>query len=59
MNIYMYLMEFECCDCGATLLLERDREPEICPYCQGDIDYSPGKIEVIERYTPRKYKTKE
>lgn len=52
----IYLHEFECKDCKATVLLERDLEPDYCPYCQGDIDYSNGKIEVVAKYTPRKYK---
>lgn len=51
----IYLTEFECIDCEATLLLERDLEPTICPYCQGDIDYSTGKIGVIAKHTPRKH----
>jgi len=53
----IYLHEFECTDCKETLLLERIKTPELCPYCQGDIDYSNGKIEIVAKYTPRKYKS--
>ena len=53
----IYLHEFECIECEETLLLEMDKEPELCPYCQGCIDYSNGNIEVVAKYTPRKYKS--
>lgn len=50
----IHLTEYECTECDATLLLERERNPENCPYCHGDIDYSAGRIEVIATHTPRK-----
>lgn len=54
----IYLWEFECQNCGETLLLDREKA-ECCPYCQGSVDYSNGKIEIIAKYTPRKYRKDE
>lgn len=49
----MFLHEFKCVDCKAILLLERSKGPERCPYCEGDLDYAPGRIEPVMEYTPR------
>jgi Zn finger protein HypA/HybF involved in hydrogenase expression len=51
-----YLYEYECRDCKETLLLRNDIDMDgYCPYCEGDLDYSAGKIEPIIEYIPRKY----
>ncbi|WP_170961562.1 MULTISPECIES: hypothetical protein [Bacillus cereus group] len=49
------LYEFKCQDdeCGKIILLERKEDPNLCPYCGGDIDYAPGRIESVVTYTPR------
>lgn len=52
----LVLFEFRCIDCSETLLLERDKEPTLCSYCGGDIDYTYGKIEPVLEYTPRQYR---
>lgn len=48
------LYEFKCTDedCGKIVLAERFKA-ESCPYCCGDIDYTPGRIEPVLSYTPR------
>lgn len=51
-NLVMY--EYKCRDCGSLLLLEREKDPECCPYCEGyNIDYAPGRIEPVLIYKPR------
>lgn len=51
----MRLFELECRDCGETILLELDKQPDVCPYCtEPSIDYAPGTIEPVLEYVPRK-----
>lgn len=49
----MRLYEYKCVDCKEVILLNYDKEPDTCPYCMGDLDYTPGRIEPVLTYTPR------
>lgn len=47
------LHEFKCAECKSFLLLELEKDIDCCPYCAGDLDYAPGKIEPVLVYKPR------
>lgn len=50
----LVLYEMKCKECGEFVLLEVDKEPEVCPYCgEYDIDYATGKIEPVLIYKTR------
>ena len=49
----LVLFELKCSDCKSIVLLEVKKEPNLCPYCEGDLDYAPGKIEPVLTYKPR------
>lgn len=50
----LILHEFKCKECHEFILLERDKEPDYCPYCgETNVDYAPGKIEPVLFYETR------
>lgn len=40
---FITLYEYRCRECHETALIQKEKEPEFCPYCgEQDLDYAPG-----------------